>query len=626
MENKPQYINWIAEKLPKKNLSPSLRNLVSKALTEAIRLTTDEEMKERYFLERMKISVPDDNNPEQFDIYKSLVDLKDIKKFLKNKKFRGNEEDLLDFLNTLSVIHNSRGNGTEAFKIIKYAVSINEKHAQENFEAYGANLAHSLIILSFLCQQNGEVGKSSESLSRAVEIHQKTPMSNFYVVLALMLASWYENKNIFNILNENSEGMQLNFDSIYSIMEFACRSGFEELVDFILRHGGNVNMMNPEGFTPLMWASMEGNLTIAKMLLDAGANINALNNDGRTALMLASKKGNESVVDLLIKFGADYIFSDLENATALELACFHGHEDVAKLLILAGSEITEFDAGRLDGLMYRKVQGEEVSVQNFLSNYFENQPYFPDFFYPLFSGDWKVSSVKEAEKICHVIIHSKYNHFLLKNDLYSIRSISPSFCPDGKIFEFLFCSKPQFSNCEINIDEQEEEATNFQKFSSVIVLLINEDIYLPSNMQTVTSLVKNNLIVINQDTALDYLQFVVTFSDFFAGVFRIFPGLEYLPSAMIKRDDGSKELQLKPKVSLSADKQSILIKNCVLLFRGEMGWADFSVSFNGYPGAASPNDEKQTINITFDTHILERSEKFKRGIRYFRLIDSPHLK
>ena len=72
--------------------------------------------------------------------------------------------------------------------------------------------------------------------------------------------------------------------------------------------------------TPIMSASIGGNLEIVRLLYESGANVNSTNSHGMTALMWASVFGNLKVVKYLLKNGADIHIRDINGNTALDLA------------------------------------------------------------------------------------------------------------------------------------------------------------------------------------------------------------------------------------------------------------------------------------------------------------------
>jgi ankyrin repeat protein len=64
------------------------------------------------------------------------------------------------------------------------------------------------------------------------------------------------------------------------------------MVQLLLDHHADANAATPEGYTPLMTASMLGSPAIVSALLRKGANVNARSSDGQTALSLALANSN----------------------------------------------------------------------------------------------------------------------------------------------------------------------------------------------------------------------------------------------------------------------------------------------------------------------------------------------
>ena len=74
------------------------------------------------------------------------------------------------------------------------------------------------------------------------------------------------------------------------------------------------------GWTPLHYACAKGNLDVAKFLMANGANVdsNALN--GTTPLMMAVQSGNEELVRLLLDNGADIRLRNAHGFSAIDIA------------------------------------------------------------------------------------------------------------------------------------------------------------------------------------------------------------------------------------------------------------------------------------------------------------------
>lgn len=116
-----------------------------------------------------------------------------------------------------------------------------------------------------------------------------------------------------------------------------------EIVKELINAGANVNQKNSEGETPLMFASMAGDIERVKVLLSAGANVNAISSSYTdytgpqryTALVIASQYGYTDVVKTLIAAGADV---NKGRGRALQTAKQKGYTEIVKLLKAAGAK------------------------------------------------------------------------------------------------------------------------------------------------------------------------------------------------------------------------------------------------------------------------------------------------
>jgi len=106
------------------------------------------------------------------------------------------------------------------------------------------------------------------------------------------------------------------------------------LVDALIRHGGNVNIADPHGFSVLMLASSRGEPVLVRRLLRAGARVDLQAADGRTALMLAaeSRGARTETVTLLVEAGASRTLRDRSGRTAADRLPADGDDEVRALL------------------------------------------------------------------------------------------------------------------------------------------------------------------------------------------------------------------------------------------------------------------------------------------------------
>ena len=108
-------------------------------------------------------------------------------------------------------------------------------------------------------------------------------------------------------------------------------------------HANNVgaapNAVSIRGSTALIQASHFGKLEVVEKLIQYGATVEQANYKNTTALMRASQEGHERIVELLLRHNCVVNRRNDEQMTALMLGSQRGHVNVVKLLIHFGAEI-----------------------------------------------------------------------------------------------------------------------------------------------------------------------------------------------------------------------------------------------------------------------------------------------
>jgi ankyrin repeat protein len=112
-----------------------------------------------------------------------------------------------------------------------------------------------------------------------------------------------------------------------------------ESADLLIRARADVNRANDLGATPLWAASMNGSAAMAQRLLAAGADPNRALELGETPLMIASRAGSAAVAKLLLEKGANPNARCCRGQTALMWAAAQKHADVVAVLIQHGADV-----------------------------------------------------------------------------------------------------------------------------------------------------------------------------------------------------------------------------------------------------------------------------------------------
>jgi ankyrin repeat protein len=151
-------------------------------------------------------------------------------------------------------------------------------------------------------------------------------------VVRLMYALRNGNRQQFSReLRENSKSVNGKGQGGWTPLMFASLYGDVEDVRLLLAQGANPNAQNDGGGTALMYATDDAEKT--RVLLDRGADANARSGEGRTALLIAvGRAGSNAVVKLLLESGASTSVRLPDGRGALQLAV--AARDVSLLSLL----------------------------------------------------------------------------------------------------------------------------------------------------------------------------------------------------------------------------------------------------------------------------------------------------
>lgn len=159
---------------------------------------------------------------------------------------------------------------------------------------------------------------------------------------ALYVAAFLGHVSSCRVLLNSGAQIDAATDLGYTPLMAAIDAGHEDVIDFLLKSGANVNpeviarMDGVEGLgasSPLYSATRKENLAVIKKLLKRGADINRPSGNGWTPLKSAAQQGSLDIVKVLLEAGADPNIADGTNYTPLMNAVSGGHIDIVKLLL-----------------------------------------------------------------------------------------------------------------------------------------------------------------------------------------------------------------------------------------------------------------------------------------------------
>jgi len=116
----------------------------------------------------------------------------------------------------------------------------------------------------------------------------------------------------------------------------ACLKGNLRLVQKWVRAGGDIEIRNKEGWTPLICACISGSCKVVEFLLSIGVDIHRRDWEMKTALIHSSAKRCTGITTMLIKSGAQVDVHCACGVTPLMEACFIGCASSVRSLLMDG--------------------------------------------------------------------------------------------------------------------------------------------------------------------------------------------------------------------------------------------------------------------------------------------------
>jgi hypothetical protein len=120
----------------------------------------------------------------------------------------------------------------------------------------------------------------------------------------------------------------------------AAAAGHDEVVSILLGCGADPGEKDVSGFTPLINASRNGHLGVARQLFQVGGHgLNDRNNEGCTALWGACLLGQVEILRALLLAGADHTIATNRRQTPRQIAEERGSTECVALLEVSGASI-----------------------------------------------------------------------------------------------------------------------------------------------------------------------------------------------------------------------------------------------------------------------------------------------
>lgn len=151
----------------------------------------------------------------------------------------------------------------------------------------------------FYAVEKNDLEKVKEYLKNGVDINSVNALGND---TPLIMAIYFKHHEIVEYLIKHGADIEHRSGWGKTALMYAASENSIESIHCLLKHGADIEAKDNYGWTPLMWASTtDNNLNAFKVLLEAGANSSASANNGESVYMLAKQRLCKGIMELIEK-------------------------------------------------------------------------------------------------------------------------------------------------------------------------------------------------------------------------------------------------------------------------------------------------------------------------------------
>lgn len=122
-------------------------------------------------------------------------------------------------------------------------------------------------------------------------------------------------------LQDHPDQVDMKDDTGWGLLHLACCRGLFSMVKLIVEHGADIELLDPDGWTPLHHlAEFNQNQEILSYLIEKGVDLDAKDKYGSTALHYAVRNHAFEMVRQLVECGANLDAEDDSNRSVLDEA------------------------------------------------------------------------------------------------------------------------------------------------------------------------------------------------------------------------------------------------------------------------------------------------------------------
>ncbi len=273
-----------------------------------------------------------------------------------------------------------------------------EPESQSSFDIFRKKLIIALVIILLFCAYSDKIWAQIESL-------YNSSTEQFAGISTLMSAT--ANNDIDGVRFFSKAGAlvinQRNKGGATSL-HIACRESNFEIAKILIENGANVNIVDNEGWSPLMRASLTGNKEIVEILLKNGAKAHLLNSLNESALIHATSSKCVECINQIVENG-----NLIKNMDILVLK-----SQIADAFLIARSQENKGSQGVLESFLDYASRMAPLVARTPATNDQETLP--------LLSNQSKISNSKLSKLPKNFVLRNQDNEILTpeQQSVYSV--------------------------------------------------------------------------------------------------------------------------------------------------------------------------------------------------------------
>ncbi|KAI5511495.1 ankyrin repeat-containing protein DDB G0279043 family [Trichomonas vaginalis G3] len=178
---------------------------------------------------------------------------------------------------------------------------------------------------------------------------------------ALQAATFFDFSSIVEYLIDNGGDINLEDNMGNTPLTISVFNNCELCADLLIKRGAQVDAKDMFGRTPLLIACISERGNIVKILIENKADVNYMSEDHSTPICIATERENSKIIKLLLDNGANIELTDQFQNTPLIISVKNKHLEAARTLLEYNANVNAKNKNGMTSLHFVEKFGEDCN-------------------------------------------------------------------------------------------------------------------------------------------------------------------------------------------------------------------------------------------------------------------------